>query len=83
MVIILKKQNQNLKILNTNQINFLNKNFNAEININNNNNNKNNSNLNLKNPTNISKKGTFNKTSNNKDIKKKPSKLTIKRKNKK
>jgi hypothetical protein len=83
LVIILKKQNQNLKILNTNQINFLNKNFNAEININNNNNNKNNSNLNLKNPTNISKKGTFNKTSNNKDIKKKPSKLTIKRKNKK
>ena len=74
LIIIVKKQNKNLNVLNEKQINYINSNFNINNNI---------KDTNIKNSTNISKKETFKSNKNIKKINKKPSKLTIKRKNKK
>ena len=78
LILIVKKHNKNLDILNEKQKNFINTNLNS-----NNNSNNTNTNTNIKNASNISKKGTFTSNKNLKKINKKPSKLTIKRKNKK
>ena len=76
LILIVKKHNKNLDILNEKQMNFINNNINI-------NNNLKNTNTNIKNTTNISKKGTLSSNKNLKKINKKPSKLTIKRKKKK